>query len=42
MLFTKNLKNVKLKKKSFYKFTKLFEVKNVVESQAYCLCLFDQ
>ena len=42
MLFTKNFKNVKSKKKLFYKFTKPFEVKNVVESQIYRLCLFDQ
>ena len=42
MLFTKNFKNVKFKKKLFYKFMKLFEVENVVESQTYCLCLFDQ
>ena len=42
MFFTKNLKNVKSKKKLFYKFTKFFEIKNVVESQAYRLCLFDQ
>ena len=42
MLFTKNFKDVRLKKKLFYKFTKLFEIKNVVESQIYRLCLFDQ
>ena len=42
MLFTKNLKNIKLKKKLFYKFTKFFEIKNVVKSQTYRLCLFDQ
>ena len=42
MLFTKNLKDVRSKKKLFYKFTRLFEVKNVVESQTYRLCLFDQ
>ena len=42
MLFTKNLKTVKFKKKLLYKFTKLLEIKNVVESQTYRLCLFDQ
>ena len=42
MLFTKNLKNAKSKKKLFYKFTRPFEVKNVVESQVYRLCLLDQ
>ena len=42
MLFTKNFKNVRFKKKLFYKFTELFEVENVVESQTYRLCLFDQ
>ena len=42
ILFTKNLKNVRPKKKLFYKFTEFFEVKNVVESQVYRLCLFDQ
>ena len=42
MLFTKNFKNAKLKKKLFYKFTKLFEIKNVVESQTYRFCLLDQ
>ena len=42
MLFTKNFKNVKFKKKLFYKFTKLFEIEDVVESQTYRLCLFDQ
>ena len=42
MFFTKNLKNARLKKKLFYKFTKFFEIENVVESQAYRLCLLDQ
>ena len=42
MLFTKNLKNVKFKKELFYKFTRFFEIKNVVELQNYRLCLFDQ
>ena len=42
MLFTKNLKNIRFKKKLFYKFTKLFEIENVIESQTYRLCLPDQ
>ena len=42
MFFTKNLKNARFKKKLFYKFTRLFEIKNVVESQTYRLCLLDQ
>ena len=42
MLFTKNFKNARFKKKLFYKFTKLFEVENVVESQTYRFCLLDQ
>ena len=42
MLFTKNLKNARFKKKLFYKFTKFFKIKNVVESQIYRLCLLDQ
>ena len=42
MFFTKNFKNARSKKKLFYKFTRLFEVENVVESQTYRLCLFDQ
>ena len=42
MLFTKNFKNVRSKKKLFYKFTGLFEIENVVESQIYRFCLFDQ
>ena len=42
MLFTKNLKNVRSKKKLFYKFTKSSEIKDVVKSQTYRLCLFDQ
>ena len=42
MLFTKNLKNARPKKKLFYKFTRPFEIENVVELQTYCLCLFDQ
>ena len=42
MLFTKNFKNVKFKKKLFYKFTRFFKIKNVVKLQTYRLCLFDQ
>ena len=42
MLFSKNFKNVKSKKKLFYKFTRFFEIENVVESQTYRLCLLDQ
>ena len=42
MLFTKNFKNAKSKKKLFYKFTRSFEIKDVVESQTYRLCLPDQ
>ena len=37
MLFTKNLKNVRFKKKLFYKFTKSFEMIDVVDTQAYRL-----
>ena len=42
MFFTKNFKNARFKKKLFYKFTKFFNVKNVVELQIYRLRLFDQ
>ena len=42
MLFTKNFKNAKSKKKLFYKFTEFFEIENVVGSQAYRFCLLDQ
>ena len=42
IFFTKNLKNTRFKKKLFYKFTKLFEIKNIVKLQAYRLCLFNQ
>ena len=42
ILFTKNFKNVKFKKKLFYKFTRSFKMKNVIELQTYCFCLFDQ
>ncbi len=39
ILFIKNLKNARLKKKLFYKFIELFEIENVVNSQTYCLRL---
>ena len=42
MLFTKNLKNARFKKKLFYKFTKFFNIKDVVELQIYRLRLSDQ
>ena len=42
MFFIKNLKNARFKKKLFYKFTKLFNVKNVVKLQTYRLRLLDQ
>ena len=42
MLFTKNLKNVRFKKKLFYKFTSSFKVIDVVNAQAYCLKLSKQ
>ena len=42
MFFTKNLKNARFKKKLFYKFIKLFNIKDIVKSQIYCLRLFDQ
>jgi len=35
MLLTKNLSNARLKKKLFYKFTKSFEVKNIIKRQTY-------
>ena len=35
MLFTKNLKNIKFKKKLFYKFTSFFKVIDVVNAQIY-------
>ena len=41
MFFTKNFKNVKSKKKLFYKFTKFFEIKDIVKLQIYRLCLFN-
>ena len=37
MLFTKNLKDVRLKKKWFYKFMKFFKMINVVDTQTYRL-----
>ena len=42
MLFTKNLKNVKLKKKLFYKFTNSFKVIDVVNAQTYRLKFLKQ
>ena len=39
MLFIKNLKNARLKKKLFYKFIELFEIENIVNSQTYCFRL---
>ena len=39
LLFIKNLKNVKLKKKLLFKFTELFEIIDVIEAQAYKLRL---
>ena len=42
MLFTKNLKNAKLKKKLFYKFIDFFEIENVVETQTYRLRFLDK
>ena len=40
MLLTKNLLNVRLKKKLFYKFIESFEVKNIIKKQTYRLRLF--
>ena len=42
MLFTKNLKDVKFKKKLFYKFTKFFKMIDVVDTQTYHLKLSKQ
>ena len=42
MLFTKNLKNVKFKKKLFYKFINSFKVIDVVNAQTYRLKLLKQ
>ena len=42
MLFTKNLKNVRLKKKLFYKFTNFFKMIDVVNAQIYRLKLLKQ
>ena len=39
MLFTKNLKNARFKKKLFYKIIDFFEIENVVETQTYRLRL---
>ena len=41
MLFIKNFKNTKFKKKLFYKFIKFFNIKNVVKLQIYRLRLSD-
>jgi len=40
MLLTKNLLDVRLKKKLFYKFIESFEVKDIIKKQTYCLRLF--
>jgi hypothetical protein len=40
MLLTKNLSNVRLKKKLFYKFIEFFEVKDIIKKQVYYLCFF--
>ena len=42
MLFTKNLKNVRLKKKLFYKFMNSFKMIDVVKTQTYYLKLLKQ
>ena len=42
MLFTKNFKNARFKKKLFYKFTEFFDVKNIVKLQIYRFRLLDQ
>ena len=42
MLFTKNFKHARFKKKLFYKFTEFFDIINVVESQTYYFRLFNQ
>ena len=42
MLFIKNLKNVRLKRKLFYKFTNFFKVIDVVNAQTYRLKLLKQ
>jgi len=39
MFLTKNLLNACLKKKLFYKFTKSFEVKNIINKQMYYFCV---
>jgi hypothetical protein len=40
MFLTKNLLNVRLKKKLFYKFIESFEVKDIIKKQTYRLRLF--
>ena len=42
MLFTKNLKDARLKKKLFYKFIDFFEIEDVVDIQTYRLRLSDK
>ena len=42
MLFTKNLKNARLKKKLFYKFIDFFKIEDVVDTQIYRLRLLDK
>ena len=42
MLFTKNLKDVRLKKKLFYKFMKFFKIIDVVDTQTYRLKFLKQ
>ena len=42
ILFTRNLKNARFKKKLFYKFIEFFEIKKVVDFQTYYLRLSDQ
>jgi len=42
MLSTKNLLNTYLKKKLFYKFIELFEIKDIVDKQMYCLRLLEK
>ena len=40
MLFIKNIKQIKLKKKLTNKYTRFFEIENVIEKQTYQLRLF--
>jgi len=41
MLFIKNLKNARFKKKLFYKYIKSFFIINIVETQVYRLQLLN-